>query len=344
VLSEAAFYLRALGRFAEALPSMRAVLQVDEEDRDWRNAANSALNLSETELLVGEVTQAVATAERSVNCADRSGSEFGMMASRMILANSLHSAGQLEKAEHLFIDTERRQRKIRPNHPQLYSVAGYRYCDLLLAKGDHATARGWMSENFLIAPIDNSLLDGALDLLTLGRIYLDLALDVTQRRPITAFHEHIRNALSRLNDAVDNLRSANVLEFVALGLLARATFRRRLGDWSGAVRDLDEVEEIAEPGPMKLFLCDMALEHARLAFAKIEAFAPLNGLIDDSPRRPNMPDVAELAGLKDEAAKQLAIAADYIKTCGYRRREEELAELEAVLRAERKFADLPPRV
>ena len=34
-----------------------------------------------------------------------------------------------------------------------------------------------------------------------------------------------------------------------------------------AARDLDEVEEIAEPGPMRLFLCDLALERARLALA-----------------------------------------------------------------------------
>jgi hypothetical protein len=95
---------------------------------------------------------------------------------------------------------------------------------------------------------------------------------------------------------------------------------------------------------MKLYLCDMALERARLAFAKIEAFAPLNGLIDDSPPRPIAVAAAEAVRLKEEATEQLAIASGYIQTCGYHRRDEELAELEAVLRGERKFADLPPRV
>jgi len=95
---------------------------------------------------------------------------------------------------------------------------------------------------------------------------------------------------------------------------------------------------------MKRCLCDIALERARLAFAKIEAFAPLNGFIDNSPPKPVTPNAPEAARLKDKAAKQLAIAADYITTCGYHRRDEELAELQAVLRGERKFADLPPRV
>ena len=127
-------------------------------------------------------------------------------------------------------------------------------------------------------------------------------------------------------------------------VLARAAFRRSIGDWDGAARDLDEVEEIAGPGPMRLHLCDLALERARLAFARSDAFAPLNGLIDDSPPKPERPDEAERKGLHDEAAKQLAIAAEYIEKCGYHRRDEELAELQDVLEAKRTFADLPPRV
>jgi hypothetical protein len=43
---------------------------------------------------------------------------------------------------------------------------------------------------------------------------------------------------------------------------------------------------------MRLFLGDMALERARLALARIEAFAPLHGLIDDGPPKPVAPDAA----------------------------------------------------
>jgi hypothetical protein len=96
---------------------------------------------------------------------------------------------------------------------------------------------------------------------------------------------------------------------------------------------------------MKLHLCDLALERARLSLVQIEAFAPLNGMLEkDNPQKPAVPSADEIATLKIEAEKQLKIAADYIETCGYHRRDEELAELQAVLRGERKFADLPPRV
>jgi hypothetical protein len=128
------------------------------------------------------------------------------------------------------------------------------------------------------------------------------------------------------------------------GLLARAAFRRSVGDLEGAARDLDEVEEISEPGPMRLHLCDMALERARLAFARIEAFAPLNGLIDDSSPKPLPPGAEESATLTKEARVNLATARELIERCGYHRRDEELAELEAVRDGHRRFADLPPRV
>ena len=150
--------------------------------------------------------------------------------------------------------------------------------------------------------------------------------------------------VDRIDHTVEGLRASGENADLPRGLLARAALRRSVGDWGGAARDLDEVEEIAEPGPMRLFLCDLALERARLAFARLEAFAPLNGLVDDSPPKPALPDAAEADRLKEEAAASLATARKLIAECGYHRRDEELAELEDAAAARRRFADLPPRV
>ena len=192
----------------------------------------------------------------------------------------------------------------------------------------------------------NWLLDTSLDTLTIGQVHHVLSLSCinksTQNKRISSVDPSA--SFKVLNESIEGLRRAGTRHYVPRGLLARSAFRRNLADWDGAARDLDEVEEIAEPGPMRLFLCDMALERARLAFARSEAFAPLNGLIDDSPPKPQRPDEAERKRLHDEAEKQLAIAAEYIETCGYHRRDEELAELQAVLRGDCIFAELPPRV
>ena len=111
-----------------------------------------------------------------------------------------------------------------------------------------------------------------------------------------------------------------------------------------AGRDLDEVEEIAEPGPMRLFLCDLALERTRIALAHREAFAPLNGLVEASAGPSARPDAAEAARLTEEARAQLAIARNLVAECGYHKRDVEVAELDAVLRNERRFEDLPVHV
>jgi hypothetical protein len=189
----------------------------------------------------------------------------------------------------------------------------------------------------------NWLLDIGLDTLTLGRAHLGLALNKDGKDGLQR-GDDARTAGMHLDTAVDRLRGAGLLEFVPRALLARTAFRRSVGDWSGAGRDLDEVEEIAEPGPMRLLVCDMALERARLALARIEAFAPLNAMIDGGPPSPAVPQAEEAARLREEARANLAEARKLITTCGYHRRDEELAELEAVLAGQRRFADLPPRV
>jgi tetratricopeptide (TPR) repeat protein len=347
VLSMAAFCLRGQGRLAEALPAMRVALRMHEDAEDWSNAAIGSSNLSEAELLVGDVASAVATAERSVAHADRSGDRFQMIVKRGTHAGALHAAGRRDAAEALFAEAERRQRERQPNYPLLYSFQGYQYCDLLLAKGAYVSVleRTKKIIEWEAASHSPSLLDRGSLRLSLGRAHFGLALNRVEQQQPSATRETARIARARLAEAVDGLRAAGQSDFIPLGLLARAAFRRSVGDWEGAARDLDEVEEITEPGPMRLYLCDMALERARLALAQSEAFAPLNGMLEtDNPAKPEVPSEAKIAELRKEAAEQIRIAADYIKECGYHRRDEELAELQDVLAGARSFAGLPPRV
>jgi hypothetical protein len=54
---------------------------------------------------------------------------------------------------------------------------------------------------------------------------------------------------------------------------------------------------------MRLYLCDCALERARLALARLEAFAPLNGLVEPSPPPSALPNAAALLKPKNAASK-----------------------------------------
>lgn len=345
VISDAATSLRALGRFGEALPAMRVALNMAIEQKSWRSAARRASNLSQTELLVGDIQGSVASGVRTVELADLSGDRFSVMTAKITHADALHSAGQIEEAARIFLDAEADQKDMQPEQPRLYSVQGYQYCDVLLTKGDLNAAEARAAHSLAIAQWQSWLLDIALDTLTISRAQTARAL-TSARSDLQGIARRNLNILQQQVDSlVDGLIAAGEVGFIARGLLVRSVFLRVIGDENGAARDLDLVEEISEPGPMRLHLCDMALERARLAFAQIEAFAPLNGMLEkDNPPKPEVPSAEEIAKLREEAGKQIKIADDYIQSCGYHRRDEELAELKEVLAGKKTFASLPPRV
>ena len=344
VLGQASVGLRAQGRLQEALPAMREAVRMGEEAQQWTNAGNRTSNLSQTELAFGDIPAAVATAEKSVALADSGSDTFWMMANRALHAVALHSSGEQEEAAGLFADAERRQREQQPD-PLLYSLQGYQYCDLLLSQGRATEARDRAAQTIKIVRRNNWILDIALDTLTIGRAHLAQALkSLASASSAESTRDDARAGAARLGEAVEGLRAAGHSDFVARGLLARAAIRRAIGDWDGAARDLDEAQEIAEPGPMRLYLCDCALERARLALARREAFAPLNGLVAPSPPPPALPDAAEATRLLTEARKELEAARKLIAECGYHRRDAELAELDDVVAGRRRFAELPPRV
>src|SRR6185295_8325663 len=141
LLNEAAYRLRALGRLTEALEPMRAGIEGAVRLEDWKNAAIYASNLSELELTLGDVPGAVGDAERSVTFADQSGDAFLRMGLRTTHADALHQAGRRAEALALFREAEGMQAEWQPEYPRLYSLQGFRYCDLLLAEAERAAGR-----------------------------------------------------------------------------------------------------------------------------------------------------------------------------------------------------------
>jgi tetratricopeptide (TPR) repeat protein len=344
VLGYASAGLRAQERPIEALGATRTALQMEEAESSWRNAAIVASNLSQTERLIGDIAAAITTAKNSVALADRSGNAFQMMVNRATEADALHAAGELERAAARFREAERIQQALQPRFPLLNSVAGYQFCDLLLSQGQIEEVRDRGAQTLQWAHQSLGLLSVGLDTLTLGRTQLAHALrSMPHALPADKASTDARSAAIQLDEAVESLRVSGHNEYAPLGLTSRGTFRRAIGDWNRAKSDLDEAKEIAEPGLMRPYLCDCALERARLALAQREAFAPPNGLVEPRPP-PFSPDPHAAAALKEEARTQLDVARKLIAECGYHRRDEELAELDEVVAGGRRFADLPLRV
>jgi hypothetical protein len=278
-------------------------------------AANNSNNLSELELAIGDLTNATIDADRSVKYADLSGSIFERISDRTTRADSLHQAGRHTEAKEEFTRAEEMQAGRQPDYPILFGVAGFQYCDLLLAEaegeawwqflfvtsvGGTQTCCGEVDpEVFLRAcqslewvTVQNWHLDIGLDNLTLGRIALYLAL--LENAPINLAHRH-------LDQSVMTLRSSAHQIYIPRSLLSRAWLRVLERDPIGGCADLDEAWDIAERGPMLLHLADIHLHRACLFFR--EKHYPWKSPQDD-----------------------LAAAEKLINDCGYHRRDEELAD------------------
>ena len=201
VLNVASFRLRALGRLTEATQPMQATVERRIALQQWKNAAINASNLSELYLTLGNVMAAVRVAEQSVELADRSGDAFMRIYSPTKVADTLHQAGRLSASLAAFRQAEALQAERQPQYPQLYSLQGFSYCDLLLEPGLRAafpagadeaatvedgvepsaeleqcrqvrdraeTSLDWWENHFT----NGSILDFSLDHLTLGRTWL----------------------------------------------------------------------------------------------------------------------------------------------------------------------------
>ncbi len=319
LLNEAGYDLRALGRLPEAVQPMRAGLEARIAEKNWENAAISASNFSELTLTLGEVADAVAAGEESVELADRSGDAGQRMINRTTLADALHQAGRWEESAAAFREAETMQAEMQPQYPRLYSFQGYRYCDLLLGWAEPEDGAGLegvearyreaaekvreRAEQFFNWRLpSDSVIDIALDHLSLGRAHLGLALTTPATSP------DFRQSAEHLDRAVDGLRQAGQEDYLAHGLLARAALRRLAADFPAAAADLREAQEITERGSMRLFEADAHLEWTRLHLA-----------------------TGDLAA----ARRHLDRAGELVRACGYGRREREVAWLE------RRLAEAP---
>ncbi|MEZ5536538.1 MAG: SEFIR domain-containing protein [Thiolinea sp.] len=269
LLNWVGFQLRALGRLREALEPMQANIEMNVKRENWKSAAVNASNLSELQLTLGEVAAARESGQRSVDYADQSGDWVERMRNRTTHADALHQAGEAETALTLFREAEQLQQEWQPGYPLMYSLQGFRYCDLLLAQGGTAEVLERADQTLKWAKQASgvSLLDTSLIYLTLGRAHLQLLLS-----PSPAQRERgpggEGNAAHWLDQAVASLRAAGQQDDLPRGLLARAALHRHTRDFARARQSLQEVFDIAEPSGMRLHLTDYHLEMARVLLAE----------------------------------------------------------------------------
>jgi tetratricopeptide (TPR) repeat protein len=273
LISLAGFDLRAVGRLADAVQLMQAAAEAALQLENWKSAAIRYGNLSELHLTVGNIAEATAAARQSVDFADRSGEWSQRTTKRTTLADVLHQSGDIAEAQQLFAEAERLQAENQPEYPILYSLPGYRYCDLLLGQGQNAQVLLRAPQTLRWAEEQGWLLSIGLGHLSLGR----------------AHPRHSAEAAHHLEQAIEFLRRAGQVDDLPRGLLARATSL-----------DLDEVLRIATRSGMRLYLADYHLASARLTLNSGDLaqssnhYSQAKALLDETGYHRRDPDLASL--------------------------------------------------
>jgi hypothetical protein len=110
---------------------------------------------------------------QSVQYADQSGDAFMRMVNRTTAADALQQRqrqgkaadpADLEQARRLFEQAEELQKECQPKYPRLYSLPGFRYCNLLLSpvervawhclRSDAVVSQQTPSHTALLAEVD----------------------------------------------------------------------------------------------------------------------------------------------------------------------------------------------
>ncbi|MFT4929142.1 MAG: tetratricopeptide (TPR) repeat protein, partial [Phenylobacterium sp.] len=320
LLGTAGGVLRAVGRLFEATQPMKASLDMFVEQEDWQQSAINASNLSELSVTLGEVTDAVKYGEQSVTFADKSDDGFEMEARRTVHADALFQSGEDQAAQNQFIEAEAMQQKRQPGYTFLYSIQGYRFCELLLALGQYQQVLKRAQTNIEISKRHHWLLHIALDQLTIGK--------ALKQQVITETLVDFTEAQSWFDKVITGLRQAGQQDYLPLGLLARADLHRLQNNFTQCWTDLDETRDIASHSSMLLHLTDYHLSACRTINAQLAAQPEANSQTEFSIIDNGKNLRLSKAELQTRFTHHLTTATELVNQTGYHRRDDELIALQ----------------
>jgi tetratricopeptide (TPR) repeat protein len=344
ILNEAATCLRALGRLTEAIDPYEIGLKNRVLQKQWIDAAGIANNLSELVLCLGATDKAIEVANSSVSYASTSKDVMRQIICKTTFADSLHQAGRLKEADDNFVSAEQLLIAHYHRYRFLAATMGFQYGELLLGGAECVVWKivqdgasmsvgpeyGPACQSVVrrakwslqIAQGNRNPLDTAFDNLTLGRAMMyDMIIYHNKlsisRKVFAKGTAKAATIMSVISTAEDGFRLSGIITEMPRVLVTRALLRYLSGQLDGpdsSQRDLDEAVEIAQRGPMPMFMADIHLYRARLFFR--EEHYPWDKNPDGTTRGP-----------KDD----LIEARRLIEKHGYWRRKEELEDAERAI-------------
>jgi tetratricopeptide (TPR) repeat protein len=259
VLGVAGLSLTTLGRFDEASTALKVGLTMALEQKDWSNAAATAVNLAECYTAIGKFKEALSAADQSVKYSGWSRDRAKQVIAYSQRGAVLHRLGRLAEAQSAFERAHQIQKRFDPSQ-YLYSVRGYKYTEFLLSLGRLTDAYAVAANLLKTASLVTGTLGIALGHLALGRVYLANSAHLTcvdNAKDLATAREHIESALEQMRRIEDQ-------EYLVYGLLTRAECYRVIKEPALAELDVDEALVISESCRMLPSVADCKLEFTKI--------------------------------------------------------------------------------
>ena len=292
LIASVSLCLNALGRTVEATLASKKWLNALVEREKWALASTLSETISEEQLILGRISEAIETAHRGIKYSDKSDRPLKKVQSRAAYAKALHQAGDTKQALSHFEASGKIHTTENIDTPYLYSTWGYYDLMIELGQSNHV---------FEMIKKQQKLLTNFETELTPAYGLLDLAHVLFSVKAFSA-------AANSVEKAVSVFQKSGVKNLLPLALLTRASLSRQTNNFVKAHQDLQEVYDIAHPSGMRLYLTDYHLEMARLLLKQWQ-----QQLLDDSAQADIQNHIASAVKLIDET--------------GYHRRDKEVEAL-----------------
>lgn len=259
VLNETGFHLMALGRMREALGPARTAFTLFKAHKDYDNVAVSCSNLSKLYSDLGELGESHTIAGDCVALVKDKSGWYPLVGLMVAHATALHQLGDMDEAHEIFAEAENIHSLKSSEYPFLYAFRGFRYCELLLERGDVEGVRLRASQTLSAvkkrATLKLPSYSVGLSHLSMGEALLLLCREGRDER--VRAEQHVESA-------VELLRQASQQRHIACALLARTRLHLMSGRLEGARQDLEEVLELISRSDMRRLECDTHLEYCRM--------------------------------------------------------------------------------
>lgn len=252
------FSLTAIGFLKDSIAPLENALSSRISLKQWKSASSIADNIAETYIPLGELMEAKKFADLSLVYARKGKDEYLAENKLCSVGNILHLMGKNEEAEGYFKEAEKLVHKRKAKHKYLHLYNSYQYCCFLLnqEKNDEVIER--TNETLRPEIGEHWTLDVALNKFCKGKALLKKA---------EIHSEYLSTANLIINEAVDDLKTAGMITYIAFGLLLRVQLEIKLKDYERARRTLEDVNEIIETNNLKLISVDYHSELASLELA-----------------------------------------------------------------------------